>query len=241
MVLAGYDREKALLSDTGFEELQETALANLAKARHSKQPIFPLEGHVIDLPEGTELDAERLRATVPAAVERAAREMLEPALGEFQGIPALRRFAAEIAGWPEAAPDWQWCARFLYQVIERRGTGGGNFRAMYSRFLAETGYEESALAAAASERWTALAEGARQASERDEADPAQWRGARRARPPRCWRPRSGSGSPWRPEPGRALGQAGFEKRAKKPRALPTRRSKAKPAAAARRRMPLIPT
>ncbi|MGZ5323756.1 MAG: BtrH N-terminal domain-containing protein [Solirubrobacterales bacterium] len=175
VVLAGYDREKALLSDTGFEELQETALANLAKARHSKQPIFQLEGHVIDLPEGAELDAERLRATVPAAVERAAREMLEPALGEYQGIPALRRLAGEIAGWPEGAPDWRWCARFLYQVTERRGTGGGNFRAMYSRFLAETGYEESALAAAASERWTALAEGARQASERDEAAPAQWR------------------------------------------------------------------
>ena len=35
--------------------------------------------------------------------------------------------------------DWQWSSRFCYQVIERRGTGGGNFRLMYSRFLAEAG------------------------------------------------------------------------------------------------------
>ena len=69
--------------------------------------------------------------------------MLEPPLGDFEGLPALRRFAAEVGDWPEAAEDWQWCARFLYQVIERRGTGGGNFRAMYSRFLEEAGYEEA--------------------------------------------------------------------------------------------------
>ena len=175
VVLAGYDSEKALLSDTGFEQLQETALENLAKARHSKQPIFQLEGHVIDLPEGARLDPERMRAAVPDAVERAAREMLEPALGEFQGIPALEKLAAEIADWPQEAEDWQWCARFLFQVIERRGTGGGNFRAMYSRFLDETGYAEAPLAAEASRQWTALAEAARQASETDRAEPAKWR------------------------------------------------------------------
>jgi hypothetical protein len=176
VVLAGYDSDKALLSDTGFDELQETALENLAKARHSKQPIFQLEGHIVDLPEGAELSAEALRAAVPAAIERAAREMLEPALGEYQGIPALARLADEIEAWPELADDWQWCARFLFQVIERRGTGGGNFRAMYSRFLAETGFEEAGLAAQASERWSDLAERARQASESDEPDAETWRG-----------------------------------------------------------------
>ena len=56
--------------------------------------------------------------------------------------------------WPEAAEDWQWCARFLFQVIERRGTGGGNFRAMYSRFLEEAGYEQAPLCAEAARLWT---------------------------------------------------------------------------------------
>jgi hypothetical protein len=173
VVLAGYDAATSWLSDTGFEELQTTALANLAKARHSKQPVFQLEGHVIDLPEGAELDADRLRAAAPAAIALAAREMLEPTMGEYQGLPALERLAREIGDWPDAAEDAQWCARFLFQVIERRGTGGGNFRAMYSRFLAEAGYEE-AEAAAAADAWTALAESARVASEGDEPDPARW-------------------------------------------------------------------
>ena len=174
VVLAGYDAEQAWLSDTGFEELQTTALENLAKARHSKQPVFRLEGHVIDLPEGVALDPETLRKAAPRAIDRAATEMLEPSLGEYQGIPALRRLADEVGGWPEDAEDWRWCARFLYQVIERRGTGGGNFRRMYSRFLEEVGREEATLAAEAAERWTALAEAAREASEPEEPVPNLW-------------------------------------------------------------------
>jgi hypothetical protein len=173
VILAGYDGEDAWLSDTGFEQLQTTRLEHLAEARHSQQPIFPLEGHAIDLPDGAE--AGDVTAAAPAAIERAAREMIEPALGEYQGLPALRRFAEEVGDWPRVAEDWRWCGRFLYQVIERRGTGGGNFRLMYSRFLEEAGHGESALAQAAAERWTALAQSARKASEGDEPDPAHWR------------------------------------------------------------------
>jgi hypothetical protein len=174
VVLAGYDDELAWLSDTAFEDLQTTSLDSLKEARHSQQPIFPLEGHVVDLPEGVELSREDLLAHARKAIERAASQMLEPPLGDFEGLPALRRFAAEVSDWPEAAEDWQWCARFLYQVIERRGTGGGNFRKMYSRFLEEAGYEESGLAADASDRWTKLALAARDASSSDEAQPEQW-------------------------------------------------------------------
>jgi hypothetical protein len=175
VVLAGYDEELAWLSDTAFEDLQTTSLESLAEARHSKQPIYPLDGQMIDLPPGTELDEADLRAHAPAAIERAAREMLEPAMGEFQGIPALDRLADEVGSWPEAAEDWRWCARFLYQVIERRGTGGGNFRRMYSRFLKEAGYEQSGLAAEAAEDWTRLAIAAREASEPEEPRPELWR------------------------------------------------------------------
>src|SRR5262249_8352443 len=138
-------------------------------------PIFPLEGHAIDLPEGVELSREELLAHAPRAIARAASQMLEPPLGDFEGLPAVRRFAAEVGAWPETAKDWQWCARFLYQVIERRGTGGGNFRKMSSRFLEEAGCEESALAREAAGDWSRLALAARTASEPEEADPAHWR------------------------------------------------------------------
>jgi hypothetical protein len=172
VVLAGYDADVAYLSDTGFEQLQTTRLEGLKQARHGEHPVFPLEGHMFTLDAGAEV--ADLTAAAPAAIARCAAGMLEPELGDFQGLPALRRFAAEVGGWPEAADDSRWCARFLYQVIERRGTGGGNFRLMYSRFLEEAGYGESALAGAAAEAWTALAAAAQAASEPEQPDPALW-------------------------------------------------------------------
>ncbi|MSO40732.1 MAG: DUF4872 domain-containing protein [Solirubrobacterales bacterium] len=171
VVLAGYDDELAYLSDTGFQELQTTRLDNLARARHERNPIFPLAGHMVDLPGGAELSD--LSASIPAAIERAAKEMLEPTGGEFQGVPALERFAQEVGDWPRDAADAQWCARFLYQVIERRGTGGGNFRLIYSRFLGEAGRPEAPLAARAAQHWSSLADCARLASE-DGAGPTDW-------------------------------------------------------------------
>ena len=173
VVLAGYDAEVAHLSDTGFEELQATRLENLARARHSGHPAYPLEGHMFTVSE--EIDRARLEAAVPRAIARAASVMLEPPFGPFAGIPALERLAAEAGSWPEAVEDWRWCARFAYQVIERRGTGGGCFRLMYSRFLAEAGREEAPLAAEAAACWTELAEAFRAASEEDESRAELWR------------------------------------------------------------------
>ena len=172
VVLAGYDDEVAQLSDTGFEQLQTTRLENLAKARHSGHPAYPLEGHMFTVSEA--VDLKQLEAAVPRAIERAAQEMVEPTFGEFGGLPAVGRLAAEAGSWPDVAEDWQWCARFAYQVIERRGTGGGAFRLMYSRFLEEAGREEAPLAAAAAAQWTQLAEGFKAASESDEPAAALW-------------------------------------------------------------------
>jgi hypothetical protein len=173
VILAGYDDEVAYLSDTGFEELQTTSLEHLDQARRSAHPAFPMEGHLFTVSDS--VDAAQLRAAIPAAIERAASEMLEPPFGEFGGLPALERLAAEAGSWPEAVEDWQWCARFAYQVIERRGTGGGAFRLMYSRFLAEARREEAPLAAEAAARWTELAGAFHAASESEQAEPERWR------------------------------------------------------------------
>jgi hypothetical protein len=173
VVLAGYDDEVAHLSDTGFEDLQTTRLENLDKARHSSHPAYPLAGHMFTVSDT--VDPEQLRDAVPAAIEQTVKEMLEPAFGEFAGLPAIKRLAAEAGSWPEVAEDWQWCARFGYQVIEKRGTGGGNFRAMYSRFLAEVGHNEGAeLAATAAAKWTELAGSFKAASEKDEPEAQMW-------------------------------------------------------------------
>jgi hypothetical protein len=173
VVLAGYDAELAYLSDTGFEGLQTTRLESLDRARHSEHPAYPLSGHMFTA--SGELSTERLREAIPAAIERAARAMVEPDFPGFSGLDAVRRLAEEAGCWPEVAEDWQWCARFGYQVIERRGTGGGAFRPMYARFLEEAGRAEAPLAAAAGGAWAELAEAFRIASERDDAEPGLWR------------------------------------------------------------------
>jgi hypothetical protein len=172
VILAGYDDEVVRLSDTGFEELQSTRIEHLAKARHSGHPAYPLEGHMFTVTEA--VDRAQLEAAIPRAIEQATKEMLEPSFGEFGGLPAVNRLAAEAGAWPETAADWQWCARFAYQVIERRGTGGGAFRLMYSRFLEEAGRPEAPLAAAAAARWTELAMAFKAASEEDAPNPALW-------------------------------------------------------------------
>ena len=172
VVLAGYDESVAYLSDTAFEELQTTRLENLARARHSGHPAYPLEGHMFTV--AGKLDRERLLEAVPAAISRAASEMLEPPYGEFGGLPALERLAGEAGSWPEAVEDWRWCARFAYQVIERRGTGGGCFRLMYARFLEEVERPEAELAAEAAARWTELARAFKAASEAERPGVEPW-------------------------------------------------------------------
>jgi hypothetical protein len=174
VVLAGYDDELVYLSDTAFEELQECRIESLRRARHGESAAFEMKGQMFTV--SGEASPDDLIAAAPAAIARAAKEMIEPSFGgDFAGLPALRRLAAEAERWPELAEDWQWCARFAYQVIERRGTGGGNFRLMYSRFLDEAGHEEgSDLAARAAEGWTALAGAFHEASEQDAAASATW-------------------------------------------------------------------
>jgi hypothetical protein len=173
VVLAGYDDEFAHLSDTGFEQLQTTTrLEDLDKARHSQHPAYPLAGHMFTA--SGPVSQEQLRDAIPAAIERAAKAMVESEFREFSGLGAVERLAAEAGSWPEATEDWQWCARFGYQVIERRGTGGGAFRLMYSRFLEEAERPEAPLAAEAAARWTDLATAFHAASERANPDPDLW-------------------------------------------------------------------
>ncbi len=174
VVLAGYDEQFAHLSDTGFEQLQTTTrLEDLDRARHSGHPAYPLSGHMFTASGA--VTQEQLRAAIPAAIDRAAQAMVASEFGEFSGLGAVERLAKEAGNWPEVAEDWQWCARFGYQVIERRGTGGGAFRLMYSRFLEEAGRPEAPLAAEAAARWTELAGAFHAASERDGPEPGLWR------------------------------------------------------------------
>jgi Domain of unknown function (DUF4872)/Butirosin biosynthesis protein H, N-terminal len=165
IVLVGYDeiRRTALIADSGFSDLQEVPQAVLRHARFVPSPsaYFALRNEWL-----TVRSAQRL-TPLPDAVRIALRKNATAMLtgGEpHQGIRGMEWLANDFERW-SIAPDWDWCARFAYQVMERRGTTGGLFRKMYAEYLREAEALLPSLRAAAlgdtmediSADWTACA------------------------------------------------------------------------------------
>lgn len=176
IVVAGYDADRgvALVADGDRPGLEEVRLEDLERARAAIAPPFAIPGR-----PWLELDAppapRPLAEAVGDALRRQARDFLLDVDG-MAGISALERFAAELQQWPSRAAseaDRAWCFRYGYQVIEKRGTGGGNFRVLYARFLEEAGAKVPGLAALGlsgrmrtlAAAWTRLAEMMRAVSE----------------------------------------------------------------------------
>ncbi len=134
----GYDDEieSVFLADTGFEGLQTVSYDDFKKGRTSKALPFPLENNWFEV--NLKEPILPLSEIVPEAIRRNARFMIEgtkSARGE-SGVKTIERWAEELPSWADVF-DWKWCARFAYQVIEKRGTGGGGFRWIYRDFLRE--------------------------------------------------------------------------------------------------------
>jgi hypothetical protein len=169
IVLVGHDPERgvALVADGDRTGLEEVPLEALERARASIAPPFGAPGRPwleVDAPRSPRPMGEAIRD----ALRRQAREILLDQDGAA-GVSALERFAAELPEWPARASgeaDRAWCFRYAWQVIEKRGTGGGNFRALYARFLEEaeghvTGLAKAGLAPrmrAIAAAWTRLGE-----------------------------------------------------------------------------------
>ncbi|MGA9750347.1 MAG: BtrH N-terminal domain-containing protein [Acidobacteriota bacterium] len=123
------------ISDQGFPEVQRTALENLRLAMEGEAPpLLPAPYRWAPAPR---VAGERLRSpdAFRAAIAR-TRRLMAGELYPDEGLPALRRLAERLPSWDQA-PDFGWCARFAYQSIEKRGTGGGAFRYLYADFLRE--------------------------------------------------------------------------------------------------------
>ncbi|MDY6941519.1 MAG: BtrH N-terminal domain-containing protein [Pseudomonadota bacterium] len=131
----GYDDAAGvfLVTDTERPALLEVPYAAMRDARHSKKGPFPLQGQMF-APATLSAPDDLPSATLQAIVAN-SRSLLGSRI-PVQGVRALETWIAELPQWAEF-PDWQWTARFAYQLIEKRGTGGGAFRLMYSEFLDE--------------------------------------------------------------------------------------------------------
>jgi hypothetical protein len=137
VVLFGFDDEKgeALISDSEREEPQWVSGESLKRARSSALPPYPMGNRWCVLsPSGP---PRSLARAIPHALRKNAADMLSPAEGDILGIAGIRKAAEMMPGWPGRIENWRFAARFGYQVIEKRGTGGGFFRRMYARYLEE--------------------------------------------------------------------------------------------------------
>lgn len=135
IAVVGYDvgAEQALVADTHFEGLQRVSMAALARARASKAPPSMGNQNVWwTLEAGT---PRPLEEAIAAALARNTEQMERDDSG-FGGLEALAEYAGEADTWTEL-DDASWAYRFAYQCIEKRGTGGGNFRFLYRDFLSE--------------------------------------------------------------------------------------------------------
>jgi len=184
VVLAGFDDDarEAILSDSERPALQPVPVASLKASRSSTVPPYPMENRwCVIVPRGP---ARSVAEAIPEALGRNARAILSPPEGSLEGIAGMRRAAEDLPRWPRMTPDWRFAARFAYQVIEKRGTGGGFFRRLYAQYLREAarlvpGAAEAAPAAdmeALADRWSAIAAALKEISESD--DPAGFRAVR---------------------------------------------------------------
>lgn len=130
-----YDPDKKLfyVTDTGWQETFEVSFDDMRKARFGRGLFLKLVGNLFWTASLAEPDG--LPDLIWDAVVDNSRMMVECATS-YEGLTALAKWGEKIVQWGKL-PDWQWAARFCYQVIERRGTGGGGFRKMYADFLRE--------------------------------------------------------------------------------------------------------
>ena len=135
VLIAGFDpeTEDVFISDSEFPDLQVVTLDQIQRARFFPDMPWDLSYQWWDL-RSVRVTAP-LEEAVPRALSECAKRIVGDETGLF-GISAMRRMTKSLPDW-DRTEDWQWCARFGYQVIEKRGTGGGGFRNKYAEFLSE--------------------------------------------------------------------------------------------------------
>lgn len=140
VVLVGYDEEKgvAYLADTNLEGLQSLPLKSLEEARASEHRPFPAGNtwFELELGEKPRLSGDKLRE----AIRTTAKEMVDTKRETF-GLKGIKLLGEELLRWPKILPRGKLGETLFlaYVDMEKAGTGGGNFRKLYSRFLTETG------------------------------------------------------------------------------------------------------
>ena len=149
-VAVGYDEGAGLvyLADRKLGEYQSVARSDLRRSRNARDYPISCHNEYLYFRPGPVKLGRPLPEVIRTALARNARWMLEPgdeAMPQaVSGLPAMRQLAEDLPKWQDLA-DWSWAARFGFQIIIKRGSGGLFFRSLYRDFLAEAGQVVPAL------------------------------------------------------------------------------------------------
>lgn len=154
---------EVLVTDTERPSALSVTQDSLTRARFSTQPPFIHHGNMFT---PTAFQGQITPEIITKVIHDNAKALA------MSGISALEIWLTDLGRWGTTG-DWHWTTRFAYQVIEKRGTGGGGFRKMYAEFLDEAihydvgvhRYRLPLLMRASGKTWTALAMCLKSASE----------------------------------------------------------------------------
>lgn len=134
LVVVGIDLDKglALLADVIDDGFKEVPLGALKAAMETDFPGFMSPYSWCGI---ARFPLRQDRSTLTQAILKVIHRMID-GTSPFEGIAAMESLAESLPNWPKEE-GWAQAARFAYQTIEKRGTGGGAFRLMYADFLQE--------------------------------------------------------------------------------------------------------
>ncbi|TLN00483.1 DUF4872 domain-containing protein, partial [bacterium] len=118
VLLVGYDEANAYVHDTGPQEVQRIPLEELQLAWEVNSPGLGKRNRlaILEVPQ----DLPPTAALIRKAVADECRTMLRPPIS-LLGIPAMKKLAREIAGWP-AELGWPAAGRCLRHLREYLNT-----------------------------------------------------------------------------------------------------------------------
>ncbi|UCE85656.1 MAG: BtrH N-terminal domain-containing protein [Deltaproteobacteria bacterium] len=136
-VVVGYDPVAAtvFLADRRFEEYQTCSFDELRRARNAPDYALRCQNRYGDF-YGEVTLGRPLAEAIRTALRRNCTMHLTHPTEPVVGIGGMRALAADFGSW-RRLEDWSWAARFGYQVIVKRGSGGSFFRSLYAEFLQE--------------------------------------------------------------------------------------------------------
>ncbi|TCZ77171.1 DUF4872 domain-containing protein [Paenibacillus albiflavus] len=157
-VLAGYDDEGVYLLEHRWSEVLKISHEDyqLARSVHNTSVSPQNAWKVLRVPE--KLHKGNMKPYIVDSIQTMLNRIRQPFAFKI-GLKGLEMFCKEVEHWNSLPQDELKRNLMIAGVyLERLGTGGGNFRRMYSRFLKEAaGYLDNALIQQVAAKYSSLA------------------------------------------------------------------------------------